>query len=126
TADRPVGQLYSGGGPGEVIIEIDAQPPLVEHCHRRLPSAGGVDIELVRGSPLLPRACRLRDIDVWAAGYPWSADLSRRRFAGSDIGYLRWRDARALTRGVAMKAVTWHGTEDVRVEEVPDPIIVEP
>lgn len=25
-----------------------------------------------------------------------------------------------------MKAVTWHGTEDVRVEEVPDPIIVEP
>ena len=25
-----------------------------------------------------------------------------------------------------MKAVTWHGRRDVRVEEVPDPILKEP
>src|SRR5579875_2117410 len=33
---------------------------------------------------------------------------------------------RAEKGGQSMKAVTWHGKRDIRVEEVPDPILKEP
>src|SRR3954447_12054918 len=47
-------------------------------------------------------------------------------FGPKRVGYLAHSARAPQTKGTGMKAVTWHGKRDVRVDTVPDPAIREP
>src|SRR5918995_922655 len=87
-----------------------------DHGHDKSQNGAGLDTAIL---------CR-RDA---ARGHKWLEDRERARHAAAlpeDRGaFSDTRDTHRSRGEGALKAVVWHGKEDVRVDDVPDPIIQE-
>ena len=123
TGPAPGGRAGEASGGGLGVDLPDPQHPVVDrNLGARLPGSSK--------SVSASAGCHARCSVPAGTGIPARLRGRPCGCAGHRAGHSRprapVRSGRAHDDGRPMKAVTWHGQRDVRVEEVPDPFVQEP